>query len=374
MSAEDFKRQGASFGRMALGRRLITEEQLQECLDLQQQGSMRLADLLVEKGYLTQQDVFNLTRLHQARSRIRGPGAPTLSFGLKANQELAGYFVKREISNRSLGSTFEVNKDQSSAALKMLSKEHSSMQGRQFREAARVLQGKQQSAHSVAQIFGDGVYSGSDYVISEWFKVGDIRVKMDVPMPLEQCYLLVRKIAEGLSFAHSKGVIHGDLRPKKIMCRSDGSLAIRDFFYAPIITTDLSRSGRSEHRYLAPEQLTPASTCGPTVDVYALGLIFYELICGQPAFDEKQSNLVSVICRGKTERLVKRVPGLPKSTAYVINRALATSPERRYPDAREFYEDIDCLVKGQPIRADRLQSVRRVLIWLRSWFRKDDKV
>ncbi|MDF1660787.1 MAG: protein kinase [Planctomycetota bacterium] len=359
---------------MALARRLITEGQLEECLTLQKESGQRLGEVLVEKGYLTQEEVFEIIRLQHNRKVGRGPGAPTLSFGLKVNDAVDGYFVKREIASSRLGATFDVVKDQQNAALKIMNKEHGAGQGPRFREAARAFLGLPELPRSIAQIYGEGLCNGSDYVLSEWFSVGDLRTRLGQGLPSEDALEIILSLTEGFAFAHGKNVIHGDLRPRKIMLRGDGSFGIRDFSFAPFIVSDPEDSKRSERRYLAPEQLTPASDCGPRTDVYALGLVYFELLTGQSAFEEKDEQLCSRIRQGRSPRVRKLKDEVPKDVESVIGRCLATLPNQRYGDASALLEDLRCLKDGRAVRAQRMRSTRKIVGWLKRWFNRDETI
>jgi serine/threonine protein kinase len=370
--AADANRQTNLFGRLALARRLITEEQLKECLDLQAAGSTkRLGEILVNKGYLTQEEVFEIIQMQQRRAPTRGPGAPTLAYGLKLNDLVGGFYVKREIAQKRLGATLEVIEDRKSGALKIMSKDQSVMQGARFREAARGLKELTGLSPCLPFTHREGLFSGNDFVISEWFKLGDIRDKLGIPMPLDQALRLMQAICSGVALAHSKKIIHGDIRPRKIMRRADGTLALRDFAYSPMTVPDPAKIHRSECRYLAPEQLVPAGKCTTESDVYALCGIFYELLTGQSAFSEKDDRIIEHIRRGRFDRIGKLRTDLPRDVEAVISQGMATLHEERYESAESLLEDIECLMTGQAVRAERMRSTRRVVGWLRKWFKKD---
>lgn len=357
-----------------MARRLITEGQLNECLEVQKESGQRLGEVLVAKGYLTQEEVFEIIRLQHARKVGRGPGAPTLSFGLKANDAVSGYFVKREIASGGLGATFEVIKDRQSAILKIMNAEHAAGQGPRFREAARAFLEISELPRSIAQVHGEGLYNGGDYVLSEWFAVGDLRARLGHGMPHDQALEVVLALAEGLAFAHKKNVIHGDIRPRKVMLRADGSVALRDFSFAPFIVSNPEETKRSERRYLAPEQLTPASECGPQTDIYALGLIYFELLTGRSPFEENSEDLCRRIRQGKMPRVRKLQQEVPKDVESVIGRCVATLPNQRYGDASALLEDLKCLSLGRAVRAQRIRSTRKIVGWLKRWFDRDETI
>lgn len=359
---------------MALARRLITEDQLEECLAVQKESGQRLGEVLVEKGYLTQEEVFEIIRLQHARKLGRGPGAPTLSFGLKANDAVEGYFVKKEVSTGRLGATFEVVKNGQAATLKMMNKDYGAAQGAKFREAARAFTELSELPRSIAQVFCEGIYNGCDFIMTEWFSVGDLRVRLGQAMPTDQALEVMIHLTEGFVYAHEKKIIHGDLRPRKVMLRDDGSMAVRDFSYAPFIVSDPDDPKRAERRYLAPEQLTPSSECGPYTDVYGLGQIYYELVTGRSAFTEKQDNLCHAIRQGKWPRPRKINPDLPKDVESVIGRCLATLPDQRYRNAAALMDDLSCLKEGRPVRAERMRSTRKIVGWLKKWFDRDETI
>src|ERR1035441_8904165 len=106
-------------------------------------------------------------------------------------------------------------------------------------------------------------------------------------LPADKALETARKLCAGLAAAHSRGVIHRDLKPQNIMMNKRGEVVIMDFGLAAVaaqLTGAESRNGTPA--YMSPEQLKGAEVTGRS-DVYALGLVLYELFTGKRPFEAK---------------------------------------------------------------------------------------
>jgi len=153
------------------------------------------------------------------------------------------------------------------------------------------------------------------------------------------------EMARCLEAAHGAGVVHRDLKPRNIMLRGDGTPVVLDFGLA-----FACNDGRTEARgrlmgsaaYLAPEQIRK-ETLGddPRSDVYQLGVMLYELLTLQRAFDGRDlSEVLHHITRGEFARPRKLDRGIPFELEAICLRAMELDPERRYQTASELSADL----------------------------------
>jgi hypothetical protein len=145
--------------------------------------------------------------------------------------------------------------------------------------------------------------------------------------------------ANGVGALHDAGIVHRDLKPDNIMLRSDGGAVILDLGLAVAPEQDqrLTRSGDllGTLAYMAPEQLSGGKAALPQTDVYALGLILFELVTGESSVPEasSQHELIGKILN-QSRALPSTVdPELPVDLDRVFQRATAVDPEQRYPNA-----------------------------------------
>ena len=143
------------------------------------------------------------------------------------------------------------------------------------------------------------------------------------------------QIASALEAAHTRGVIHRDLKPANILIATNGTVKVSDFGIAHLeASTQLTRTGEvlGTPRYVAPEQIT--GRVDARSDLYALGVVLYELATGRPPFDGETS--FEIVRKQLRERPVPPralVPGMTRELERVILRALEKDPARRFASA-----------------------------------------
>lgn len=150
---------------------------------------------------------------------------------------------------------------------------------------------------------------------------------------------LLAQIADALALAHSRGLVHRDVKPLNIFLGSDGNARLLDFGIAiPIEDSQCSGAERlGTPDYMAPEQITGSSLDGRT-DLYALGLVAYELITGRVAFDAPDTEgLVHQHLFEPVPDVRRYRPNCPSDLVGFIARCCAKRPEDRFEGAREAY-------------------------------------
>lgn len=156
------------------------------------------------------------------------------------------------------------------------------------------------------------------------------------PLALDHAVELFTQVARGLAYAHSKGVIHRDLKPGNILLDDGGNAFLTDFGLAKLLEdpVDLTRSGQivGTPVYMSPEQLR-GEVLDVRSDIYSLGSILYAMLVGRPPIDPSRFNMVSVIYHQlETEPPSPRKlnPEVPEAVDAVIMKALAKEPDARF--------------------------------------------
>lgn len=208
------------------------------------------------------------------------------------------------------------------------------------------------------------------------------------------------RLAEGVHHAHERGVLHRDLKPANVLLTDDGQPMLLDFNVAQ---DDQDTSSRKAYiggtlPYMAPEQIqaflsshtsaeaqlvaalrrpTPGMTYIPTTidarsDVYALGLILYELLTGEHPFPTTLGSIEQLMLDQWCQRQEgapsprRRNPAVSPAVDAIIRRCLEPDPARRYQSAAQLSEDIETHLKHQPLIHTREPSLReRFLKWRR---------
>lgn len=158
----------------------------------------------------------------------------------------------------------------------------------------------------------------------------------------EAACALVLAASAGLHAAHQRGILHRDVKPENLLFSAAGALKVTDFGIAKVVggvDTMATRAGEvlGTPAYMAPEQAQGAEL-GPPTDVYAVGVMLYELLSGRLPFPE-EGDAMAVLYQHVYEQprvLTDVAPGVPTGVASVVMRALATRPDDRYPTAEAF--------------------------------------
>lgn len=153
---------------------------------------------------------------------------------------------------------------------------------------------------------------------------------------------IIRQVAEGLAHAHSQKVIHRDIRPENVIVPDTGPVKIVNFDCARVeddnLQTIATRIGRQlDERYVAPEVWQNASAASPASDLYALGILFFELLTGQTPYQKVKE----VFAEKTLLRLPSQIrPDLPADVDEVVTRMCAFAPKARYMKLEEVIEDL----------------------------------
>ncbi len=191
--------------------------------------------------------------------------------------------------------------------------------------------------------------NGNPFLVMQFIKGVTLReVITPLGMDLEHVAHIVRQLGQALSVAHQAGICHRDVKPENIMLQSLGEgeeqAKLIDFGIASIRdaqVADLTPSTiiPGSWRYMAPEQFE-GKKASPASDVYALGVVAYEMVTGRRPFNA-EAGLVQLVMLQRQGVKVKPKdlrPGLPEAAQDVIWKALARNPEERYARARDFGE------------------------------------
>jgi len=208
-----------------------------------------------------------------------------------------------------------------------------------FREAK--LAGGLRHPH-IAAVFESGMHGDTPFMVQELLSGRDLSAMIleRQPYELEEKRRILAAIAEGLDYAHRKGVIHRDVNPSNVRILDDGGVKIMDFGIAKTIDskTGMTRVGATVGTvaYMSPEQLS-GGEIGPHTDVFLLGTLAYELLSFQPAFRHSSLyRLMELILHEEPHPLIDVAPSVPDRIAAVVAKAMRKAPDERFASAAEF--------------------------------------
>jgi len=240
----------------------------------------------------------------------------------------------------------------------------------------------------IVQIYDVGTHKSLTYLSLELVEGGNLNSHQDgKPLPPTEAAALLAVIARAVHFAHEQGIIHRDLKPANVLivdCRlrstdSQSQSAIRNLQSTiPKITDfglakDLGRVTQQTHPgtvmgtpcYMAPEQAGARSNdISPRTDVYALGVILYELLSGKPPFLGPPPVVLFNVLERDPPPLRESVPGLAPELEKICLRCLAKKPLDRPASALELAEALERWVASQQVVARRPRTKGSLVPWL----------
>lgn len=208
----------------------------------------------------------------------------------------------------------------------------------------------------VVQLLGVGWNADPPHFVMEYIEGGSLedRLRREGPIPVAEAVDLFREIATGLSHAHGKGILHCDLKPANILLDQDLRPRLADFGQARL--TSEPRPALGTLFYMAPEQADLQALPDARWDVYALGAIFYCMVTGGPPHRDDLAMSEIDHAPNLEERLRRyrlhlqnappptdhrRVPGVDRSLAEIVDRCLDTVPDDRYPHVVSLLQDLE---------------------------------
>ncbi|HEY0077429.1 MAG TPA: protein kinase [Pyrinomonadaceae bacterium] len=223
---------------------------------------------------------------------------------------------------------------------------------------------------NIVGILDSGTLSdGMPYIVLQFIEGVSVRtIIRPEGSELERSALIVRQVGAALTAAHEKGIFHRDLKPENIMLQRLGEgeeqVKVIDFGIAKIkdsvIAPDtmvLATAGTIA--YMSPEQLSAGAISAPS-DIYALGVVAFELLTGRKPFNPESPFQLLEMQRSGVKIMPKDLrPALPDVAQHVLLKALAFDPNERYQRARDFGDELYEALTGLPAgRTGRLDATR----------------
>lgn len=204
---------------------------------------------------------------------------------------------------------------------------------------------------NIVTVYDFGEQEGEPYIVQEYLEGEDLddRIKRDGEIPLPTVVGWLRQIADGLLYAHGRGVVHRDVKPGNLRLLPDGQIRIMDFGIAKLLQSErqLTQSGTSLGTvgYLAPEQLR-GSDIDHRVDIFSFGVVAYELVARQRPFDgDSVTEIMYRIAHEDPAPLRELAPGCAPRLAAMIDRCLKKMPDERYASLHPVIEELDALAR-----------------------------
>lgn len=316
---------------------------------------------------------------HGLEPASRADGLSALIQSLSAPEisgtRVGSYRLGRVLASGGMGVVFEAEQDEPrrAVALKMMRMGFDSPEGaRRFRYEAEIL--GQLGHPGIAQVYETGVHRTEDGAGRErelpWFAMEFVeRARTIVEfasegrLSTEERLGLFLSVCDAVSHGHQRGVIHRDLKPDNILVDGNATPKVIDFGVARATDCDLAatrlftRTGQvvGTLQYMAPEQTdSGGARVDERTDVYALGLVLFELLTGQHAYDfagKGIHEIAEAVRNAPARRLASFDPGLVGDLQLIVDTAIDKDPERRYPSVAKLADDLRRFLGREPIAA-----------------------
>ncbi len=203
----------------------------------------------------------------------------------------------------------------------------------------------------------DQTEEGWAYLVMEWLDGRTLfdELKDHGSLSIERASKLLDQICGAVEHAHSKSVIHRDLKPGNIMLVSDEheeeTIRILDFGIAKVLDATLGTNTQvaGTYYYTSPEQLTKGAAIDRRADIYSLGIVLYQMLTGEKPFDaDSMPEMIKLHCEASPRPLREVKPEIPQAIEDVVLKALAKKPADRYQSATELARAFRSAANIQP--------------------------
>jgi len=177
-------------------------------------------------------------------------------------------------------------------------------------------------------------------------------------MPFDDVIRIGRAVAGALDYAHERGVIHRDVKPSNVMISSDDRVVLMDFGLAMDVQQGSLGETFGTPHYIAPEQARRSADAVPQSDLYALGVVLYEMLTGSVPFDDPSPASLALQHLTLAPPPPRKInPDLNAQTEHVLLKALSKSPEERYQTGAELIDALAASLRADPATADDMVAL-----------------
>ncbi|MFO0902444.1 MAG: serine/threonine-protein kinase [Pirellulales bacterium] len=304
----------------------------------------------------------------------RGEGRSSVALHSPEDRRCGDYLLLDELARGGMGVVYRARHlalDRI-VALKMIlaGRLASSAEIRRFHAEARAAAKLQHPG--IVPIYEIGEHQGQHYFTMALIEGPSLQERLKRgPLPPNEAAERMRQIADAVDYAHSRGVIHRDLKPHNVLLDADGSPKITDFGLAKRLGAEslagLTATGDllGTPQYMAPEQAVGGQAIEPRSDVYSLGALLYAMLTGGPPFRSEQlTELLRQLHEQEPPPPARLNAAVPRDLETICLKALQKRPADRYSTAAAFGQDLERYLRGEPILARRTGPVERLARWV----------
>lgn len=196
---------------------------------------------------------------------------------------------------------------------------------------------------NIVRVYGRGEVEGRPYMSNEYIKGQTLRDKLNfsVALSLPQACDVMLQLASGLSFIHKHGIVHRDIKPDNLFYLPDGTVKISDFGIAAKVGEKQQGDAIQGTVYYCAPEVFLGEPVTPSIDIYAMGVVFFEILTGTVPFDgENPAEVAMKHMKKRFPEPSKVLPSIPPSIDRIIIEATRKRVNERYPTADKMREAI----------------------------------
>ena len=221
-------------------------------------------------------------------------------------------------------------------AIKVLRPEYDA--GDVFRHEARAI--AKLPHPNIVTVFDIGQHNGTNYIVMEFVKGQDLKqwIQAEAPFYIGRAVDIIVQVCEAVGFAHEQGIVHCDLKPQNVLVLPNGQIKVADFGIAHMRSNAGARPSSKAWGtpyYAAPEQIS-GQPLTPASDVYAIGIMLYEMLTGKLPFEGQSAvDIARQHALDAPPPIQRYNPRVPQTIVQILDRALAKEPAKRFPTAKQ---------------------------------------
>ncbi|MDQ6880307.1 MAG: serine/threonine protein kinase [Candidatus Dormibacteraeota bacterium] len=286
-----------------------------------------------------------------ATIRLIPTPAPPPPVATPGQRQIGKYLVKEELGRGGMGAVYLA--EQPGLAREVAIKELILSPDADQTALARFLQEAQVMARTshpnLVQVHDLEQIGTANYIVLEFVRGKSLRDRLNLgPIPMPQIFAVMHGVLQALDYAHKHAIVHRDMKPENVLLSDEGHVKVADFGIARLIDDSGAESTATKTGttvgtplYMSPEQVASSKVDGRS-DLYSAGIMFYELIVGQPPFTVSESDgpftLMAKHVQAPPQPPSVHRPGLDMRLDELILKSLSKRPEERYQSGEEFDE------------------------------------
>ena len=239
---------------------------------------------------------------------------------------------------------------QRKVAIKLLSPQFLAEEASQtrFRNEAQIVAGLEHPA--IVPLYEFGEEADKPFLVMRYMAGGSLKERLRGPLPLVEIETILGRICPALDRSHQRGIIHRDIKPDNVLFDEDGLAYLADLGIARLAELNKTMTIAGTPAYMSPEQVTGDRALDGRSDIYALGVMLFQMLTGAPPYEaETPTQLMMKHVLEPVPNILDVNPALPLAADAIIRKAMAKSPDERFADCAALVQSLAALHQSQPV-------------------------